>query len=307
VGQRSREPEASRGSVWTQGLARADGSAGEQAGARTETAGLRASRPAGGAASGTRPAPGARTAIQEQRGGNLHGGNLHGGVRSSMRVVPAATYWRRRFVVLTAFLLVFVAAGWRMSEALSVHRGATGGAAAASGDGRAAGRGLAGSQSPQAGTVSRPNPSGTPSLSASRSGGVSPAPCPSQSIVLSLSTGQSSSGPNSYGPTQLPDFRVRVVSTQPADCSFNLGAGHLAVLIKKGTTRIWSSADCIRGSRDVVTVLKRGVPAGLSIGWGRNTSAQGCAGAVRLVSAGTYAAYAVDGSLVSAPVTLRLR
>jgi len=120
--------------------------------------------------------------------------------------------------------------------------------------------------------------------------------------VLSLSAGQ-----GSYGPAQLPDFRVSVVSTQPADCSFNVGASYLAVLIKKGTARIWSSSDCIRAGRGFMTVLERGVPTGRSIGWGRNTSVLGCAGPMRFVRAGTYTAYAVDGSLVSAPVTVRLR
>jgi hypothetical protein len=150
--------------------------------------------------------------------------------------------------------------------------------------------------------VSRQNTSATPSISASRPGGIIPAICPSQSIVLSLSTGE-----RSYGPAQLPIFRVRVVSTQPANCSFDVGASHLAVLIRKGAARIWSSSDCISGSHDLMTVLKRGVPTGRSIGWGRNTSAPGCSGSMRFVGAGTYAAYAVDGSLVSAPVTLRLR
>jgi hypothetical protein len=123
-----------------------------------------------------------------------------------------------------------------------------------------------------------------------------------QSIVLSLAAGQSS-----YGLAQLPDFRVSVVSTQPTDCSCNVGAGHLAVLIKQGTARIWNSADCARGSRGLVTVLKRGIPAELSIGWGRNTLAPGCSGALRVVPVGTCAACALDGSLVSAPVTVRFR
>jgi hypothetical protein len=240
--------------------------------------------------------------MPQQRGGSLSGGALSG-----TPAIPAATYWRRRFIVLTAFLLVLVTAGWSMSQVLKVHRGATVPPAPAGGRQRASGDGSAGSRSPQAGAVSRPNSSATPSLSASRPGGISPALCPSQSIVLSLSAVQSSAGESSYGPAQLPVFRVSVVSTQATDCSFNVGASRLAVLIKKGTARIWSSSDCVSGGHGLVTVLKRGVPTGLSIGWGRNTSVPGCSGPMRFVRAGTYTAYAVDGSLVSAPVTLRLR
>jgi hypothetical protein len=298
-----------RGSRPTGGVGCATRPARVAARSRTAVSDGRPVRPVGRgpAATGAAPAAAAETAIPQQRAGGSNGG-----ARPGTRVVPAATYWRRRFIVLTAFLLVLVTAVWSLSDELKVHRGATGGAAPASGHPRASWRGLAGSQSPQTGVVSRPNSSATPSLSASRSGGVSPAPCPSRSIVLSLSTGQSnpgqsSSGLRSYGPAQLPDFRVSVVSTQPANCLFNLGAGHLAVLIKKGAARIWSSADCIGGSRGPVAVLQRGVPTGRSIGWGRNTSAPGCSGPMRLVPVGTYTAYAVDGSLVSAPVTLRLR
>ena len=329
-----------RGSRHPSGTGYAPQSAPVPVGSRTAVSDGRPGHPVGArpAATGAAPAAvGARTAISQQRGGSSNGGASNGGAsnegaRTGTRVVPAATYWRRRFTVLAAFLLVLVTAVWSVSDELKVHRGATGGAAPASGHPRASKRGRTGSQSPQTGAVSRPNSSATPSLSAGRSAAVSPAPCPSQSIVLSLSTGQNNSGQNnsgqtnsgqansgqsdsgqtisgqsSYGPAQLPVFRVSVVSTQPSDCSFNLGAGHLAVLIKKGAARIWSSADCVRGSGGLMTVLKRGVPAGRSIGWGRNTSAPGCSGRMRLVPAGIYTAYAVDGSLVSAPETLRLR
>jgi hypothetical protein len=283
------------------------------------TAGVRAGHPAAAAT-----------------GARITTAGVRNGRPPATQAIPAATYWRRRFIFLTACLLILAAAGWSISAAFNVHQGApsrgsaggaSGGAATGGGHQRATGRGPAGSKGAQTGTLSRPQSSATPSPPAHGSSGFIPALCPPQSIVLSLSTGQSSpgqisrgqisrgqispgqisSGQRSYGPAQLPDFRVSVVSTQPTDCSFNVGAGHLAVMIKEGTIRIWSSADCTRGSGGLVTVMKRGVPAVLSIGWGRNTSAPGCSSPMRLVPAGTYAAYAVEGSLVSAPVTLRLR
>jgi hypothetical protein len=104
-----------------------------------------------------------------------------------------------------------------------------------------------------------------------------------------------------------PTFDVSVVSTQRADCSFNIGAGHLALVIKRGQVRVWSSADCVAATRGLVAVLQRGVPTVVTIGWSKKTSSPRCNGHARLVSPGTYQAYAQDSSLTSAPVGFRLR
>jgi hypothetical protein len=124
--------------------------------------------------------------------------------------------------------------------------------------------------------------------------------CPLQSIVLSLRQVKSGAGGR-------PTFDVSVVSTQRADCSFNIGHGNLALAIKKAGSRIWSSADCAASSKAGATVLRRGVPAVVTIGWRKMTSTPRCTGQARSVSPGTYHAYAVAGSLTSAPVSFRLR
>jgi hypothetical protein len=97
-----------------------------------------------------------------------------------------------------------------------------------------------------------------------------------------------------------------VLSTQRADCSFNLGLRHLRLVIKKGQARIWSSADCVRGSGSLMTALKSGAPTAVAIIWNKRTSSPGCARPVQPVPAGRYTAYARDGSVVSTPVTIRL-
>jgi len=103
-----------------------------------------------------------------------------------------------------------------------------------------------------------------------------------------------------------PTFNVSVVSTQQADCSFNISAGHLALVIKRGKVRVWSSADCVASTGGLVAVLQRGVPAVVTIGWSKKTSSPRCDGHARSVSPGAYTAYAQDGSLTSAPVGFRL-
>jgi hypothetical protein len=119
--------------------------------------------------------------------------------------------------------------------------------------------------------------------------------------VLSLSASQIR-----FGPSQQPNFGVSVVSTQPIDCSFNVGPGHLALVIKEGPATIWSSADCVKGSGNLVTALRRGVPTVVAFGWNKKTSSPGCAGPVQSVPVGSYTAYAMDGPLVSAPASVRL-
>ena len=217
--------------------------------------------------------------------------------------------------------MIFAMAAWTLSEALKVHPAASPptGTPATSGHGHG-GRPAGGQHSPggtsrqhehsPAGSHRGHAPAGSrsrrrarPSPAASGFGGFKPAFCSWHSIVLSLSAGQVR-----FGPGQVPDFSLSVVSTQPKDCSFNVGAGHLAVVVKEGSATIWSSADCAgsSGTRSLVTALRRGVPTVVSIAWNRKTSAPGCSGPVREVPAGTYTAYAADGTLVSAPVTLQL-
>jgi hypothetical protein len=152
---------------------------------------------------------------------------------------------------------------------------------------------------PGAGSHSSPAP--RPSAAKSGSGGSTPPSCSWHSIVLSLFATQAS-----FGPGQQPAFSLNVVSTQPADCSFNIGSGHLALVIKEGSARIWSSADCTSGTGNLVAALRRGIPTVVTIGWDKQTSAPGCAGAAHTVPAGRYAAYAVDGSHVSLPVMFRV-
>ena len=237
---------------------------------------------------------------------------------------PAATYWRRRFVILAIGLAVLAAGSLTLSQALrasphgprhsagrssSGHDGARGGTTAA-------GPGTGHSLLPSSGTSTGPasahpsphspaashKPSPRPSPKTSGFGGFKPVFCSWHSIVISLSAAQAS-----FGAGQEPGFSLSVVSTQKKACSFNIGPSHLALLIKEGPTRIWSSADCVSGSGNLIVALHRGVPTVVTIDWPRKTSSPGCSGPSRSVPTGTYTGYAVDGSLLSAAVPIRLR
>ena len=208
--------------------------------------------------------------------------------------------------MLAVALATLAAAAWSLSEAFKVQPDLSGNAATGSGPSGGAAAPQGGGSPGGTSTQSSHRPKGAHKPGASPSprafGGFKPKFCSWHSIVISASANQVE-----FGSGQRPAFSLSVVSTQPTDCSFNVGPGHLALVIKEGTTRIWSSADCVTGTGSLITALRRGVPTVVAIGWNKETSAPGCGGPARSVPAGTYTAYAVDGSLASAPVTFRLR
>jgi hypothetical protein len=247
----------------------------------------------------------------------------------------AAMYWRRRLVALALGLSVLAVIAWAFNGAIG--GAAPSGGQAASGSGAGAGSGGAGSGAGGAGSGSgagatqqqdlsgggngghnglgagaagggSASPRATPG-SASSSGPASgqsgttatPGPCPHGAVVLSLINAQPT-----YGPGELPQFTVDVVGTGRQTCSFNVGASRIALIIRSGSQRVWSSADCVQGAGDLVTDLQRGVPTLLPISWNRQPSAPGCRAQSAPVPAGTYTATAADGWLQSNSVTFRI-
>lgn len=241
-------------------------------------------------------------ASASQRGGSA----LQSGGSAMEPGGSASMYWRRRFMVLVIGLAVFALAAWTLSDALKVAPGTSAPVAprpGQSGHGLAPGNGTQQASRSSAPARTRPRPRPSPTASGTVRGfrGFQPPFCARSSIVLSLSATQAR-----FGPRQVPDFSLSVVSTQPTACSFNVGSGHLALVIKEGPERIWSSADCVSGTPSLVSALRRGVPTVVAIGWNRKTSSPGCTSPARLAPAGSYTGYAVDGSITSAPVTFRL-
>jgi hypothetical protein len=241
------------------------------------------------------------------------------GVRAEAREPPAGTYWRRRFVVLGVCLTALAGTAWGLSDALAVRpmkptartgisgsgAGASGWASptgTATGPGRVATSGHVGSQA-QHGLGTGPVTAPAPDRSATAGGfAVKPRSCPWHAVVLSLTANQIR-----FGPVQQPVFRLSVVSTLRTVCSFDIGPGHLALVIKEGSARIWSSADCVNGAGSQVTALRRGVPEIVWIAWDKDISSPSCGGPTRPVPSASYTAFAVDGPLVSTPLGFRLR
>lgn len=230
--------------------------------------------------------------------------------RPVMRGPQAATYWRRRFVALITGLTVLALITWAFSGAMG--GGGDGSPAGTAGQpGTGSGSQHGGSGPGQGGGPGQAAAGGTDTrahgetAARGRHGGRAayghPHPCPAGSVVLSLFSGQ-----ESYGAGQLPQFNVDVVATARQTCTFNVGARHVALIIRAGSVRVWSSADCVQGAGNLVSDLQRGVPTVLPISWNRQASAPGCPAGTSRMPAGTYTATVSDGALTSNPVTFRI-
>jgi hypothetical protein len=215
---------------------------------------------------------------------------------------PQAVYWRRRLVALLIAMAVLSLLTWAFLGALglsagpsvpSAHHGTSQGQGTAGGSGPSgAGQGGVGGDNAQS-----PNSTARP---AARSGS-RPRACSRGDVVLSLLASQPA-----YASSRLPQFSIDVVGTSQSTCAFNVGARHVALVVRSGSVRVWGSADCPRGSGSLVLDLQRGVPTTLSITWNRQTSSPGCSGPSSAMPAGTYSATVSDGALTSNSVTFRL-
>ncbi len=217
----------------------------------------------------------------------------------------AAMYWRRRLVALTVGLAVLAVIAWAFNGAIggmATPGGstATGSGSGSGGSGSGSGSGGSGSGAGAGQQQDLGGGSGT-TPSASASPQATPSACPHGDVVLSLINAQPT-----YGRGQLPQFTVDVVATGGPTCTFNVGASHIALVIRSGGERVWSSADCVQGAGDLVTDLQRGVPTVLPISWNRQPSAPGCRAQSGSVPDGIYTATAADGWLRSNTVTFRI-
>jgi hypothetical protein len=232
-------------------------------------------------------------------------------------------YWRRRFFALVAGLSILAVIAWAFSGVV----GASGGNLAASSGrdspghrthpGRTVSAGSRSAGVSDSGAATKASPPSPVVSSATGAGPAPPPPAQTQAagpaprgparacspgdVVISLFSSQAS-----YGPGQLPEFSVDVVSTAASTCAFNVGPRFLAVVITADGKRVWSSADCVAGRGSLQTDLARGVPMAVPLSWDRESSAPGCKAPSRQVTTGNFAAAASDAGKVSNSLTFKL-
>jgi hypothetical protein len=220
---------------------------------------------------------------------------------------PQAVYWRRRLVALLAAMAVLSLITWAFFGALGLSAGsdpAAGTPAGTSHHGSApGGSGPGGTGQGLASSSNTQSPSADPqgARPAAAGSGARLRACARGDVVLSLLASQAA-----YASPTFPQFSIDVVGTARPTCAFNVGARHVALVIRSGSVRVWSSADCPQGSGSLVLGLQRGVPTTLSITWNRQTSSPSCSGPYSAMPAGTYSATVTDGGLASNTVTFRL-
>jgi hypothetical protein len=243
--------------------------------------------------------------------------------RAEERQLTSMIYWRRRFFALVTGLAILAVIAWAFSGVV----GASGGNLAASSGRDSAGhrphtggtdstgsRSTGVSDSGAAAKVSPPSPVVSPAVgsalaspSPEQTQAAGPAPqgparaCSPGDVVISLFSSQAS-----YGPGQLPEFSVDVVSTSASTCAFNVGPRFLALVITADGKRVWSSADCVAGRGSLQTDLARGVPTAVPLSWDRESSAPGCKAPSRQVTTGSFSAAASDAGLASNSLTFKL-
>jgi hypothetical protein len=233
------------------------------------------------------------------------------------------TYWRRRVFALAAGLGILGLLAWACSGALSGAQAprqtsvtsspaaaqsaagnqsgagsqSVGSPSAAAASGKAAGSGAGGraSGSPTA------SPTATPTSTArhNRNAHVTPArrpgsACAPADVVVSLFTSQ-----QTYRPAAPPQFTVAVVNTGRPTCAFAVDARSLRLVVKSGQVRVWSPADCTRGTVTEVARLPRGVPYVTYLSWNRIRSSPHCPSSRLTAAPGTYTATVTSGTVHS--------
>jgi hypothetical protein len=226
------------------------------------------------------------------------------------KLVSPATYWRRRVVVLAAGVAVLALPVWAVNQALGGSR-ATGQGSPRPRAGQVAGP----SARPQAGRGQAPTretadlgsrprarpPAIPPGASTSPSPGPRRQSCARAPVQLTLRSAR-----HRYGPGEQVTFVVGAATTRRRSCRVDLGSRFTSVVVASGSTPLWDSSSCLRGTGSRVVMLRRGTPAFLRVTWDRRTSLSGCPGRGTAVAAGTYTAAAFNGQLRSQATTFVL-
>ena len=219
------------------------------------------------------------------------------------KLVSPATYWRRRVVVLAAGVAILGLPIWAVNEAFGGSQVPGQGSPRSHAD-HVAGpgarsRALAGDT---AHLGSRPQAHPRPTVS-SPAASAAPAHRPGRHAcaVLTLRSAR-----YRYGSGELVTSVVGAVSTRTRPCRVNLGSRFTSVVVASGSTPLWDSSSCLRGTGSQVVMVRRGAPASLRVTWDRRTSLSGCPHQGHALPAGTYTATAFYSQLHSKTVTFVL-
>jgi hypothetical protein len=190
--------------------------------------------------------------------------------------LPAATYWRRRLVLLLGVVVLVL-----LVRALLPGGG--------------------GGNPTRSSATPSPSPTQTRAATARPTATASTGTCRDSALTLTVApeAGQHVAG----RPVR---FTVTVTNTSHATCRRDLGGRVLEVLIKSGSDRIWSSDDCSTDHTSSLQPLRPGASLQTTVTWQGHRSSPGCPSAAPDARAGTYTVRARLATLRSAAAVLRL-
>jgi hypothetical protein len=195
--------------------------------------------------------------------------------------LPPATYWRRRFVLLGALIVLIAVTAW-------VLRPGGGGKPSA-----VTSTGPQQSTPTAPATASSSSPAATQSSSgsattSSSSSSKTAARCDAATLKIAAVVGKSS-----YPVGATPMVLLQVTNVGKAPCVQDLADSQVELRVYNGESRVWGSHDCeIQAGADDRT-LAVGQAVRVSIVWSGLSSQPQCAGTRQRVGAGTYTLYAL--------------
>jgi len=231
-----------------------------------------------------------------------------GSLRNPVGSLAPAVYWRRRVLVVAAVvvvlaLILYACSGSGTGKKQPVADGKTGGPSAsqsstpASGGSSSGGPSASGSAGAPSGAPSASGgaPSGGSSAGSTSGGATGGAPGGGNGTTGPLAGGgagcQLSLTLTNQAPAYVngdkPQFTVAVVNKGTSDCDVDLSAKSLVLNIYSGQDRIWSSADCATGDKDLRGIAPGAVET-ITYSWDRSRSSAGCSAGNASAQLGMY-------------------
>jgi hypothetical protein len=201
--------------------------------------------------------------------------------------LPPSVYWRRRVLLLSAFVLLVALTAWVLRPGHSAPAAGPRTGTHTSTSNAALNTSPAttptttgGSGSTHAATASTTSPTGTTT-------GPAPACLPNQLKVVAVASQAH------YQVGDHPQLLLQVTNSGPGPCVQDLADSQVELRVYNGESRVWGSHDCQvePGTNPQTLLVGRGVR--VSIIWSGLSSQPKCAGTRQRVGAGAYTLYAL--------------
>jgi hypothetical protein len=245
--------------------------------------------------------------------------------------LPAAVYWRRRWLAAATTTAVLGLAAWSVVSIVSPAQDTTSRAAS-----RAAVTAPQPTPPPPASNAATPsaapgagtnvlNPPATPGPPPTTTAGperlaqdsspraslpapppipvppTGPVPCADDMLGV---TAEIDRAEHRVG--QRPTLRLVVTNISDQPCVRDLDPARQEIVVwSPAGERLWSSNDCVNGARLDLRTLVPGQPVAFAVAWAGRTSAPGCAGARTVVPAGDYRVMSRVDGVISPPTDFK--